>query len=303
MKKDHLYPLYSILLLFVAAPVLAMLAAPWVYRLLQHFVAEDSFLDAPFYRVTSRLALLMVILLMPLACRLSGFKTRADYGLAKCSNRKLLFCFGLGLGAASMLAAYLPGALLGVYAWDGTGKTVSHHLFYVIKILVGGLAVGIFEEILFRGFIFSALRKSLGVVAGIVIASFLFSIVHFMRPLDPSVTTAWNSGFLLTGHLFARAGEAFLQESCTLFCMGLVLCTLYQWLKSVYLLIGLHAGWVWVMMFFRHFTDNQKTMTWLYGTSDWISRSWMGSVLSIVFLAAVLLTRNRWQQLAETPHN
>lgn len=303
MKKDHLYPLYSILLLFVVAPVPAMLAAPWVYQLLQQFAVKDSLLDAPFYRVTSRLVLLMVILLLPFACRLSGFKTRADYGLAKCANRRLMFFFGIGLGAASMLAAYLPGALLGVYAWDGAGKTVSHHLCAVVKILIGGLAVGIFEEIFFRGFIFSALRKSFGVVAGIVIASFLFSIVHFMKPLDPAVTTAWNSGFLLIGHLFARAGEAFLQESCTLFCMGLVLCTLYQWLKSVYLLIGLHTGWVWVMMFFRHFTDNQKTMTWLYGTSDWISRSWMGSVLSVIFLASVWLTRSRWQQLAETPNH
>lgn len=303
MKKDHLYPLYSILLLFVVAPVPAMLAAPWVYRLLQNFSAEDSLLDAPFYRVTSRLALLTVILLLPLACRLSGFKSRADYGLAKSSNRKFLLYLGAGLGAASMLVAYLPGALLGVFAWDGDEKTICHHLCSVVKILTGGLFVGIFEEIFFRGFIFGALRKSLGVTAGIVIASFLFSIVHFMRPLDPPVTTAWNSGFLLIGRLFARAGDAFLQESCTLFCMGLVLCTLYQWLKSVYLLIGLHAGWVWVMMFFRHFTDNQKTMTWLYGTSDWISRSWMGSVLSIIFLAAVLLTRNRWKQLAETPNS
>lgn len=301
MKKDHLYPLYSVLLLFVAAPLLAVLAAPWVYRMLQPFAAAGSVLDAPFHRVTSRLAVVMVLLFLPLACRLSGFKTRADYGFSGAANRKRLLGLGLGLGAASMLAVYLPGAGLGVYAWDGAEKTLFHHIRAVLKILVGGLFIGVFEETLFRGFIFGALRKSLGVAAGIVIGSLLFSIVHFMKPLDPADTGAWNSGLLLFQNLFARAGSAFLQEACTLFCMGLVLCTLYQWLGSVYLLIGLHTGWVWIMMLFRHFSDNQKTMTWLYGTSDWISKSWMGSVLALIFLAAVLLTGRRWKQLAENP--
>lgn len=299
MKNARLRPLYSILLLFIGAPVLGMLAAPWVYRWLQSFAADGSVLDAPFHRVTSRLVLLMAAVLLFPVCKLCGFRSKADFGFAKCANWRSQFWLGIGLGTGSMLIVYLLGVLLGAYVWDFDKKTVASHLGAVAKILAGGLFAGVVEELFFRGFIFGALRKSLGVVAGILISSFFCSIIHFMRPSDPAVTDAWNSGFILFGNLFARAGANFLQEACTLFCMGLVLTTLYQWLKSVYLIIGLHTGWVWVIMLFRRFTDNWGRLEWLYGHSDWVSKSWMGSILAISFLIVVLLTSKHWKHLAE----
>jgi membrane protease YdiL (CAAX protease family) len=300
MNKDRLYPLYSILLLFLGAPVLAALASPWIYRGLQHFAADGSVLDAPFHRVTSRVVLLMVAALLVPAYRLSGMKTKADCGLPTGSGRGRLIWLGMGLGVASMLLVYLLGVALGVFVWDTGDKTGSYLIHKTLQAVIGGLFIGVFEEILFRGFIFNALRKSIGVIAGILISSFLFSIVHFMRPIDPETVNQWNSGFLLFGSLFARAGDAFLQEACTLFCMGLVLATLCHWMKSIYVAIGLHAGWVWVMMLFRLFTDNQENLVWLYGTNEWVSKAWMGPILSLVFLAAILLTQKKWKALGRS---
>jgi len=294
--KDRLYPLASLLLLFLAAPLLAVLGAPWVYRLLQRVAAEGSVLDAPFHRVTSRLVLIAVAAFLVPAYRLSGMRSREECGLPRTADRGRLIKLGIGLGIGSMLAVYLLGVVLGVYVWDTEGKSTEYLVRKVLQILAGGLFIGFFEELLFRGFIFEALRKSLGVIASILISSFFFSIVHFMRPVDPAVTGAWNSGLLLFGNLFARAGSDFLQEACTLFCMGLILSVLSHWMKSIYVAIGLHAGWIWVMMFFRLFTDNQKTMVWLYGTNEWVSKAWMGPILSLVFFAAVLLTRKKWNK-------
>lgn len=300
MKKERLHPLYSLLLLFLAAPVLAALAAPWIYQGLQSFAAEGSVLDAPFHRVTSRIVLMMVAALLYPAYRLSGMRNKADCGLTGSPDRFALIRLGIGLGAGSMLAAYLLGVALGVFVWDAGDKSSSYLIRKTVQAVAGGLAVGIFEEILFRGFIFGALRKSLGPAAAVLLGSFLFSIVHFMRPVDPETVSQWNSGFLLMGNLFARAGGSFVQEASTLFCMGLVLSIICLWTKSVYVAIGLHTGWVWVMMLFRLFTDNRENMVWLYGTSEWVSKAWMGPVLSLVFLAAVLLTRKKWKALAAT---
>jgi membrane protease YdiL (CAAX protease family) len=300
MKTDRLRPLYSILLLFLGAPVLAALAAPWVYRLLQQFAAEGSVFDAPFYRVTSRVVLIMVAALLYPAYKLSGIRNKADCGLTGSPDRFALIRLGLGLGVGSMLITYLLGVALGVFVWDTGDKSLSYLITKTIQALVGGLAVGVFEEILFRGFIFGALRKSLGMVAAVILGSFLFSIVHFMRPVDPETVNQWNSGFLLFGNLFARAGDSFLQEASTLFCMGLVLSVICQWTKSVYVAIGLHAGWVWVMMLFRLFTDNQGNLVWLYGTNEWVSKAWMGPILSLVFLSAVLLTQKKWKAFTPT---
>lgn len=299
MKPERLYPLGSLLLLFLIAPVLAALAAPWIYQALQSFAAEGSVLDAPFHRVTSRIVLIMVALLLYPACKLSGIRNKADCGLTGLPDRFALIRLGLWLGIGSMLAVYLLGVVLGVFVWDTGGKSSSYLIRKIVQALAGGLAVGIFEEILFRGFILGALRKSLRSVTAVLFGSFLFSIVHFMRPVDPETVSQWNSGFLLMGNLFARAGESFLQEASTLFCMGVVLSVLTLWTHSIYVAIGLHTGWVWVMMLFRLFTDNQKNLVWLYGTNEWISKAWMGPVLAVFFLLAVFLTKKKWQTISE----
>lgn len=299
MSIERFKPLASLFILFLAAPLLAALVSPWIYRVLQSVASDGSVLDAPFHRVTSRVVLVMVAALLYPAYKLSGMNGRADWGLPKRSNVWKLLGTGAGLGVASMLIVYILGVLLGVFVWDTDGRTTAYLIRKTLQAILGGLFIGVFEEILFRGFIFGTLRKSIGVVAALLISSFLFSIVHFMRPSDPEVINQWNSGFMLFHSLFARAGDSFLQEACTLFCMGMVLATLCHWMKSVYVAIGLHAGWVWVMMLFRLFTDNQKNLLWLYGTNEWVSKAWMGPILSLIVLATILLTRKKWIAMGE----
>ena len=294
MNKERVYPLLSILLLFVVAPLLAALISPWIYQGLQAVAPADSVLDAPFHRVTSRVVLVMVLVLLYPACRFGGFRRREDIGLVRDPRAGRLAGFGFLIGAVSMLAIYLPAVAMGVFRWDVAGVPLAKHLLKPLAITAGALFVGVFEEILFRGFIFGALRKSLGLAAGVLIGSLFFSIVHFMRPLDPEVVNAWNSGFMLFERLFARAGDAFLQEALTLFGMGVVLSMLFVWTRSLYLVIGLHAGWVWVMMLFRHFVQNTVTLPWLYGSNEWVSKAWIGPIAAVIFLAAAWLTRAYW---------
>ena len=297
MNAERLKPVLSLLLLFLVAPALAALISPWIYRFLQSFAEEGSVLDAPFFRVTSRVVLILVAALLVPAYKLSGLTGRDNWGLPKCKNRRRQIWIGIGVGVVSMLIIYFLGVFLGVFEWDTRGKPGSYIARKVIQIILGGLFIGFFEEILFRGYIQNALKKSLGLIPAILIGSVFFSIVHFMRPLDPEVMDTWYSGFLLFGNLFARAGDSFLQEACTLFCMGTVLATLSYWMKSVYVAIGLHAGWVWVMMYFRLFTENQENMLWLYGDNDWVSKAWIGPMMAVLVWISVFLTRKKWMAL------
>ncbi len=294
MNIQRFRPLASLLTLFIAAPLLAALLSPWVYRWLQSFAEEDSMLDAPFYRVTARLVLILVALLLVPAYKLSGMQGRDDWGLRKISSRWKWVGVGLAIGVGSMLITYLLGSALGVFVWDTRGKAVSYLIRKTVQAVLGGLFIGFFEEILFRGYIQNALRKSLGLLPSILIGSAFFSIVHFMRPLNPEVMGEWNSGLLLFGNLFARAGDSFLQEACTLFCMGAVLATITHWMRSVWLAIGLHAGWVWVMMLFRLYTENQENLLWLYGENDWVSKAWIGPIMATLVWIGAILSRRIW---------
>lgn len=309
---DRFKPLLSLLIIFIAAPLLAALVSPWIYTAIQSRSAEvlqwvqeceasgthafwadiaDSVFDSPFRRVNDRVVLVLVLLLLAPAYKLSGMRGRADFGIPPRKDGWGLFAKGVVVAAASMLMTYGIGLFAGVYAPAQLDSGVAAEL---IKIIIGMLLIGVIEEILFRGFILNALRKSLGPVAAVLLSSALFAAVHFIKPAEPADTDQWYSGLQLFSNLFAKVGDTFWPEVCTLFCMGSVLATLSLWTRSVYLAIGLHAGWVWIMMLFRLFTENQGRLVWLYGSGEWISKGWVGPIMALAVWTVVFLTRKKW---------
>lgn len=318
MNADRFRPLISLLLIFIAAPLLAALISPWIYMAIQSRTPEvlqwvqeceaagtnlfwadlaDSIFDSPFRRVNDRCVLVGLLLLLVPAYRMSGLRGRADFGIPKRSDWARLFGAGLIVAAASMLLVYAIGLFAGVY---GPSQLDSGVVGDLINIIIGSLLIGIIEEILFRGYILNSLRKSLGPVAAVLLSSALFAVVHFIKPVEPE-TVEWYSGLQLFSNLFAKAGDTFWPEVCTLFGMGTVLATLSLWTRSVYLAIGMHAGWVWIMMLFRLFTENQGKLVWLYGPGEWISKGWIGPVMAFAVWAAVFATRRKWIALGQKP--
>lgn len=318
MNFDRFKPLVSLLLIFIAAPLLAALVSPWIYMAIQSRAPEvlqwvqdseaagtnlfwadlaDSVFSSPFRRVNDRMVLIFVLGLLVPAYRMSGLRGRADFGIPKRCDWLRLFGTGVIVAAASMLLVYLIGLLAGVY-----GPTQVEGVFgAVLKIIIGSLLIGVIEEILFRGYILTALRKSLGPVAAVLLSSAFFAVVHFIKPAEPETVDRWYSGLLLFSNLFAATGDTFWPEVCTLFCMGTVLATLSYWTRSVYLAIGLHAGWVWIMMLFRLFTENQGRLVWLYGPGEWISKGWVGPIMALAVWVVVFATRKKWIALGAGP--
>lgn len=311
MDFERFKPLCSLLILFVAAPMLALLVSPWIHMAIQsrspevlQWVQEseaagtnlfwadlaDSVFDSPFRRLNDRVVLVSVLIFLVPACRMSGLRGRADFGIPKRSGWKRLFGVGLVVAAASMLLVYGAGLLAGVY---GPAELDNGVVGDGVKIIIGMLLIGVIEEILFRGYILTALRKSIGPAAAVWVGSALFAVVHFIKPAEPE-SVNWSSGFLLATNLFAKAGDTFWPEVCTLFFMGTVLATLSLWTRSVYLAIGLHAGWVWIMMLFRLFTENQGRLVWLYGPGEWISKGWIGPLMAVLVWVAAILTHKKW---------
>ena len=317
MNVERAKPLLSLLLIFVVAPLISLLVCPWVYGAIQSRSPEvmewvhqseaagtnlfwadiaDSIFTSPMRRVNARIVLILVLVFLVPAYRMSGLRGRADFGIPKRGDWLRLTGAGLAVAAVSMLLVYAIGFVAGVYAVRPLEAGLIADLLLII---IGMLLVGVIEEILFRGYILTALRKSLGAVWAVLFSSALFALIHFIKPIDPNVTDRWYSGFLLVGNVFGKAGPGFIPELCTLFCMGTVLATLSLWTRSVYLAIGLHAGWVWIMMLFQLFVENQGRLTWLYGRTEWISKGWVGPIMAVAVWAVVFATRKKWIALGE----
>lgn len=135
------------------------------------------------------------------------------------------------LTLAKQLAFWLPLFILLVFLYSLAMKSIFHYevpvhesvsmllkqkvMLPMIIFLVSIL--GPFcEEILFRGFIYTALRKRLGIYIGIIVSSLIFTLVHS----------------------FEYAG---LLALFPIFILGIILAYLYERNKSLYPSIFLHA--------------------------------------------------------------
>ena len=148
--------------------------------------------------------------------------------------------------------------------------------------------IGLWEETFFRGFILQSFLKDMRAVIAILVTSFLFASLHFIDtpvflPVGFDVLAGFRALAMLKG-LVAHP-IAMLPELFGLALIGIVLSCAYVWTKSLYLPIGLHAGWV----FAWKLTDlclkrNHAVARWFFGGGIPVT-----GLLGILCLLAVLL--------------
>ncbi|MDB6077825.1 MAG: hypothetical protein JWO82_1572 [Akkermansiaceae bacterium] len=119
----------------------------------------------------------------------------------------------------------------------------------VKKSLPIAAVVSIIEEILFRGVLLGIFLRAMRPGPAIAMLSFLFAFVHFLEPpagvtiTDPD---ALNAGFVMLGQIFTRFADplSLLSRFMVLAAVGVVLANARYRTASLWLPIGLHAGWI-----------------------------------------------------------
>jgi uncharacterized protein len=117
----------------------------------------------------------------------------------------------------------------------------------VIKIAAAAIFVPIVEEAFFRGLVLGALLKTGRLYMSIFLTSFLYSVVHFLKaPEHTSTEVTWFSGFNSIAHAFEQFTDPLLVGAglTTLFLIGWILAEARLLTRSLWLSIGLHAGWI-----------------------------------------------------------
>ena len=123
---------------------------------------------------------------------------------------------GLGIGFSIMALAVGVAALLGIYRIVGAGDTSR----LVLELIAVAIMPGFTEELLFRGILFRWLEEFGGSWLALLVTSALFGLAHILNP-----NATWFSSF-------AIAVEA-----------GVLLGGAYMLTRSLWLAMGLHAGW------------------------------------------------------------
>ena len=140
------------------------------------------------------------------------------------------------LCCGAVLVALRFYSLRHVFSWPAFGKTA-----------LASMAVPFIEEPFFRGIVLGILLRSGWKYMSVLSTSALFSIVHFLKaPERTSEIVTWVSGFNSIAHSFDRFGDLMLVAAAftTLFFIGWILADARARTRSLWLPIGLHAGWI-----------------------------------------------------------
>jgi hypothetical protein len=236
----------------VAVVLLGALLAPWLFWTLQtlvaHVPAVGSLARQPFHRIFDRAILIVAFAgLWPLLHSV-GFRSWSDLGFVKADGgwRHVLVGFALGLGSFALLIIIEVGMGSRSVNFD---KSTAQMTGAVLRFLVTGIVVALIEETFFRGALQGALQRGMNVVAAVIVASVIYSALHFVKPTRvniPADQVAWSSGLAcLSGSVTRSIGERdILVGFVTLFLAGCILGLAYARTRALYLSIGLHAGWV-----------------------------------------------------------
>ena len=236
------------LLLYLAGTVVfgALLAPPlyWMghsglaLRVLPALGSYDF--ESYFHRA---LLIAAIALLWPLL-RVLKVRAAKDLGLEK--NRHAIPDLSAGF-----LIALGPLLICGaILIFSGVYSLRDHFLWSKMPaVLIASTLVPVIEELLFRGFILGVLVCSLPQWVAVFFTSALFSIIHFLKPSPrslPEESISWWSGFDSITHSFSQFSDPLLLIGgfLTLFAIGWILADARLTTRSLWLPIGLHAGWI-----------------------------------------------------------
>jgi membrane protease YdiL (CAAX protease family) len=115
------------------------------------------------------------------------------------------------------------------------------------KVVAASIAVPLIEETFFRGIVLGVLLKTGRQRTSILATSAIFSAIHFLKTPGPASTiVTWSSGLNSIIHSFGqfRDPTMVIAAFATLFVIGWILADARVLTNSLWLSIGLHAGWI-----------------------------------------------------------
>ncbi|MBJ7258224.1 MAG: CPBP family intramembrane metalloprotease [Chthoniobacterales bacterium] len=237
----------KVLVYLVAALTIGALVAPPIFWAGQYMAAEglsDWLSGFPFHRVLNRcLQVSLLVFLWP-ALKWIGLRRPSDLGFQKnaCGARDAIAGFALAAAGVALVSAL--SLFAGLLAWRPDPDIAA-----IGRIVLTAGAVALVEETVFRGVILGLCLWSLSARASVFLSSLLFAVLHFLKPAKTRLApdaVQWWSGFSETfsfaGNLPPAAVLAF--GLASLFLAGWVLGQCAVRTRSLWLPIGVHAGWV-----------------------------------------------------------
>ena len=265
-------------LILISLACIGLLTYPAWLLLHPHF-------DFPFHRIGERIAMLVGLVgFLILAPRMKlGDRVSLGYGIPRRRFARE-FLLALGVGVLTMAAIVCAMAALGLRDWHKVASLDAAHLAKLVaQSLASGLAVALIEETALRGIIFTGIQRESGTRVAVVLSSLIFAATHFFAKhhIDASQVSSSSGWDLLAGTLHSFAAPLVIADAfLTYFTVGVILAAIRSSTGHIASCMGLHAGWVWVMLTVTGTSAavRDRPLSWLLSQTDgfvgWLVLAW-----------------------------
>jgi membrane protease YdiL (CAAX protease family) len=290
-----------LLTFLVAALVTGAVLAPWLFRagewcvsMVHTFHHEKSpvlgwFAEklekSDFSKYFNRSMLISAVFWLWPFSRWAGM-SKADLGLERNRLRWQDLLVGFMLASTLLMVMGFIYFQFGRFAANpkaAPGTVLGTSLFAAV-------CVALLEEWFFRGALFALLLRALKPIPALLFLSFFFAIIHLLQPPEDIVVAdnavEAGTGIWMVGQIFQKFGHAnfLIAEGSTLFVVGLILGWARWQTRSLWLSIGLHAGWVFGIKLFAGLTRTPK------GVDKTAYLPWIGADLRIGATPLIVLS-------------
>jgi len=186
-----------------------------------------------------------------------------SYGLSVSPRNALELLKGLDIGLLLTLTLFFVEGQLGWLVWQSSDQLPR----VVLEGLISALGVGFAEELVFRGWLLDELERDYSLKISLWISSWLYALLHFIKPLPEVIRTFPQfPALLLLGLTFVWAKRGSRGR------LGLP--------------IGLHAGLVWgyyIVNVGQLIQYSQNVPPWITG----IDGNPLSGLMGLMFLLAI----------------
>jgi membrane protease YdiL (CAAX protease family) len=280
---------------FAATILFGAIAAPILFWAAQWLAARGIFpglVRFDFESFFHRALLLGAVLFLWPFLRWLRIRELRDLGLVPNRHRARDVAIGFLISAVPVLCCGVVLLAFGNYTMR-TGIAGAA----LAAVALSAVVVAFMEEALFRGLFLGVLLRGNRPLAAALLSSGIFSIVHFLKAPDQTTTSvSWTSGFISLAHSFDQFTEPMLVLAgfTTLFLIGLILAHARLRTRSLWLPIGLHAGWVFASGAFNKIAHREIVAL------PWLGKNLLIGIvpLGVCFVSWILL--GAWLRYAST---
>ncbi len=272
--------LWLLALLFFGSLIAAIVLSLAAWKI-THALDPDAsgyLASKPYPEFYDRARYVCILFLLPYLfwkCKVNSFNA-VGFARPFLSTTSRWFAYGIGMIAIIYGGTYALGAIE-----PRAESSIGAFIGNLDSAILSGVAVGLLEEIVFRGLVFKMFYTAMSPVAAVVASSAFFAVLHFKASdlvfagIEPSAIGITH-GFELAWHTFAApVTQMDVTLLAALFLVGVVLHQILLITQNLWATVALHAGWVFTIkaiggVFQTSASANQFTGTIRVADGYWV---------------------------------